>query len=161
MQVRIVNAFRSQSLIERWDEIDPFQHATPCWMVNVYSMLPPETITTIDKEELNRMAIKIVQETQAPDRMYKKGVVSTKKDYAEVLSALREMKTGQALVVTMDAKEWEGVKKPETTFAANLRRYFENKGLQITAYQSNALEITIRKATALDKHQGGKKKKSA
>jgi hypothetical protein len=156
--LRTVNAFRSGNLINRWHEVDPFINATPCWQLHIYSMLPPETIKTTDREDYNKMAIKVLPEAQAPDRMYKKGIISSKKDYNEVQLALRDMKVGQALIVSMDQNDWQGVKKPETTFSASLRRYFESKGLQCTAYQSAKWEVTIRKATALDH---SKKKKRA
>ncbi len=134
---------------------DPFQLATTP-LREVAPLLPPQTINTLT-EEYKHMPVKIVAENVAPSRMFKKGTVSTKQDYSDVMIALRDLKAGQALVVTMDPKAWEGVKKPETTFAATLRRGFEIKNLQITAYQSAKMEITIRKASPLDP----KKKKKA
>lgn len=157
-------------LRDRLDYIDEFRYAAPCWMVRVWNQLPPETTSTvvrltpqqeikklITKEIEKLMAIRTVAESQAPARLFKRGTVSSKQDYADVMNALRGMKEGQALIVDMDAKAWEGVKKPETTFAANLRRNFESKGLMVTAYQSGVMQITVRKATPLDKGKNRKK----
>lgn len=139
---------------------DPFQAAAPCWRNRVSPFLPPETQTTVVRltpaQEIYRMAIRTVIEAQAPARMFHRGVVSNKQDYMDVLNALPAVKVGQAIVVDMDAKAWEGVKKPETTFGYALRRLFESKGLSLTAYQSGPMQVTIRKPNALDAK--GKKK---
>jgi hypothetical protein len=136
---------------------DPFYLGTlPCWMSRVWPLLPPEVVK-ISVEELNRMPIKVVEEKEAPARAHKRGVVSGTKDYNEVMQALRlPAKPGSAMVVTMTESEWATVKKPEVSFAYSLRRYFESKGLALTAYQSGKLEVTIRKATALDGHKAKK-----
>ena len=97
------------------------------------------------------MAIRVVAELAAPQRMFKRGVVSSKQDYMDVMNALSQMKQGQALVLDMDAKAWEGIKKPETTLCGSLRRSFEQKGLAITAYQSGPFQVTIRKADSKKK----------
>lgn len=143
---------------------DPFQHAEPSWRTRISHLLPPETQTTVVRlsptEEIKKlMAIKIVQESQAPARLFKIGTISSKQDYADVINAMRTMKAGEAVIVDMDAKAWEGVKKPETAFANNLRRMFDIKGLPLTAYRSGAYQITVRKANALDprKKSVGKK----
>jgi hypothetical protein len=159
-----VTSYGDSQLRDKLDYIDEFRFAEPCWRTRVWNQLPPETITTVVKitpsEEVRRMAIKVIQEAQAPARLFHRGAVSSKQEYADVQNALRDMKPGQALIVDMDAKAWEGVKKAETTFSANLRRGFEVKGLLITAYQSGPMQITIRKSTALDKRpgRGGKRK---
>jgi hypothetical protein len=62
------------------------------------------------------------------------------------------------MVVGMTEADWKDIEKPETKFGYTLRRYFEQKGLDITAYQSGKLEVTIRKATALDKRNSKKSK---
>lgn len=106
------------------------------------------------------MAIRTVAVAEAPQRMFKRGTVSNKQDYSDVLAALPKVGKDQAMIIDMDAKAWEGVKKAETTFASNLRRLFEARTLPLTAYQSGTMQITIRKATALDKASaGGRKKK--
>jgi hypothetical protein len=140
---------------DRIQTFDPFQNSEPSWRTRVYYQLPPETQTTVVRltpsQEYKKMAIRVIAEASAPVRMFKRGAVSSKQDYVDVMNALRDMKAGQAIIVDMDLKAWEVVKKPETTFANNLRRYFDAKGLQITAYQSGPGQITVRKATALDK----------
>lgn len=142
--------------LQGYAQYDPFQLATTR-LRDVFNMLPPITINT-QTEEYKNMAVKVIAESQAPLRLFKRGTVSSKQDYNDVIQALPKMTAGQALVVTMDAKAWEGVKKPETTFASNLRRLFESKNQPITAYQSATLEITIRKASPLDPKKKGKKK---
>jgi hypothetical protein len=145
--------------------VDPFQLASPCWRVRVIPQLPLEVVvnyadqkriqTIIDKEKI--MGIRIVAEAQAPQRMFSRGVVANKQDYADVLNALPNMKAGQSIIVDMDPKAWEGIKKPETTFGFALRRMFESKGLGITAYQSAKMQVTIRKANPLDATKKRKK----
>lgn len=107
------------------------------------------------------MAIKTVAVAQAPDRFFKRGIITVKQDYVDVMRALTQMKQGEALIVTMTQADWVGVEKPETKFGYTLRRYFESKAVDITAYQSGPFEVTIRKATALDKARarGPKSKK--
>jgi hypothetical protein len=143
-----------------WDN-DPFQHGEPCWRRRIFHLLPPVFIDTknVPKERIN-MGIKIIPETQAPVRIFKGGVVSSKQDYVDAQNAIRDAKAGQAIIVDMDAKAWEGVDKAETAFANSLRRQFESKGIGMTAYKSGNMQITIRKATALDKHpaRGGRAK---
>jgi len=96
------------------------------------------------------MPIKTVAIAEAPLRMFKRGVISSKQDYLDVMNALQKANAGQAIIVTMESDAWKGVEKPETAFANSLRRSFEAKGLQLTAYQSGKMEVTVRKVTALD-----------
>jgi hypothetical protein len=96
------------------------------------------------------MPIKIVAESAAPQRMFKLGTYSSKQDYVDVMNALRTMKVGDAIVVDLNPKEWEGVDKYAMKFAATMRRHFEAKGLSITAYQSGPSQVTVCKATPLN-----------
>jgi hypothetical protein len=97
------------------------------------------------------MSIKTVPEQQAPSKLHKGGVVTCSSDYTDVIVALRESKPGVAFIVTLTDENLLKEEKPEVKFAYALRRYFESKGLLITAYKSGPREVTVRKATALDK----------
>lgn len=132
-------------------------------MVRVWYQLPPETYvdyaaekryqTRKDKETI--MAIRTVEATQAPARLFKRGGISSKQDYIDLLAALNNAKPNQAFIVDMDPKDWVDDKgapmsKPEVTFANSLRRRFEAGGLAITAYMSGKNQITVRRLTALE-----------
>lgn len=151
------------ALRDKVELYDPFIHSEPCWRTRIFHLLPPVFIdTSYIKERINRMPIRVVAESEAPVRVIKMGTISSKQDYIDVQNALRTPgATGKAIIVDMDAKAWEGVKKPETAFANNLRRLFDSKGVPLTAYRSGPMQITVRKATALDKQpaRGGRSKK--
>lgn len=148
---------------------DPFLEFTcPCWMTRVWFMLPPETINTknVPKEKVQIMPIRTVEATKAPARMFVRGGISSKSDYVELLAALNNLKPDQAAVVDMDPKSWvkeDGtpMDKPEITFANSLRRRFEASGLQVTAYMSGKMQITVRRLTPLElkEKQAGKGKR--
>jgi hypothetical protein len=131
---------------------DPFQLATPCHVVRVWYQLPPVTIDTKDvpKEKVHIMAIRTVEESKAPVRLFVRGGISSKTDYMEVIAELNKNQKGVALIVDMDKTAWETVKKPEVTFANSLRRRFELSGLPVTAYMSAPFQITVRKFSALE-----------
>jgi hypothetical protein len=141
--------------VEHLKTFDPFQLAPPVWLGYTAALLPPVVVvnyaeqrriqTLLDKEKIQAMAIRIIKETEAPIQMFKRGIVSSKQDYLDVMNALPKMAQGQALVVDMTPKDWEGVKKPETTFGSSLRRSFEAKGLSVTAYQSGPMQVTVKK----------------
>lgn len=132
---------------------DPFQLAPPVYQHYTFHALPPEVVK-IEVKEKNIMPIRIVEEKDAPARASKRGVVSSTSDWNDVMVALRSpAKPNSAMVVAMTESEWKEVKKPEITFGYALRRYFESKGLPLTAYQSGKLEVTIRKETSLDKNK--------
>jgi hypothetical protein len=154
--------------IETLRAVDPFQLAVPCYIRRVYHQLPPETQTTVVRltpfEELKKlMAIRTVEATAAPARLFKRGGISSKADYIELLAALNTAKPTQAFIVDMDRAAWEGVNKPEVAFANNLRRRFEVMGVPITAYMSAPFQITVRRLTALEQKEReagkGKRKK--
>jgi hypothetical protein len=143
--------------MEAMRAVDPFQLAVPCYMRRVYHQLPPETLTTVvrltPEQELHLMAIRTVEATAAPARLFKRGGISSKQDYIELLAALNGAKPTQAFIVDMDKAAWDGVKKPEVTFANNLRRRFEATGVPITAYMSAPYQITVRRLTALEQKE--------
>lgn len=139
---------------------DPFQ-LSALRLHQVWAMLPPETLNTIPLVEPNRtlertlMAIRTVEATAAPQRLFKRGGISSKQDYIDLLAALNNAKPNQALIVDMDPKAWvdehgQPLKKPEVIFANSLRRRFEMSGLAITAYMSGNLQVTVRRLTALE-----------
>lgn len=147
---------------ERLQVADPFQLAAPYWKTRVYHLLPPETQTTVVRlspaEELHHMAIRTVAATAAPPRVFVRGGISSKQDYIDLLTALNTVKPDQALIVDMDAKAWvdasgQPIKKPEVVFANSLRRRFEASALPITAYMSGALQVTVRRLTALEQKE--------
>jgi hypothetical protein len=128
---------------ERLTVSDPFQLAAPCWRNRVFYQLPPKTVE-IRIEEINRMAIKIVEYSEAPRRLKGGTGPSSKTEYTEVMQAVRDPKNkGKAFVVTLGT-EWEGVKKAEIVFAMSLRRYFTVEKVAWTAYQSGKNEVTVR-----------------
>ncbi len=104
------------------------------------------------------MPVKIVDEKDAPSKLFKGGVVTRSTDYNEVLTAIRTIPANKSIVLTMGDPELLKEDKPEMKLAQALRRLFDAKGLALTAYQSAAKEITIRKATALDATKGKGKK---
>ena len=149
---------------------DPHANGVPCW--SSLFRLPAEAYdytalrayhTRRDKEIITNMAIRVVEEKAAPARMFARGTVSTKADYADAMTAINSAAKGQAIIVDMDVKAWVDdkgapIERAETLFASNLRRYFEGKGLPLTAYQSGKMQITIRRRNALDPQPKGKKK---
>jgi hypothetical protein len=138
-------------LAERIKLFDPFQLATTrLWEVR--NLLPPERIIcTLTREQLEKidkekiMAIKLIAETEAPLRVNKKGSVTASTEYSEVMEALRTIKPGQAIVVKLESKELQSAKKPEIAFSYALRRFFEARSVNYTAYQSGKMEVTIKK----------------
>lgn len=168
---------------------DPFQKSIPCWRQYVWALLPPETIDTTrctcrrryngsmsqHEQSCNRrqyeskvtvMAIRTVEATAAPARLFKRGGISSKQDYIDLLTALNNVKPTQALIVDMDPKAWlndDGtpMKKPEVTFANSLRRRFEASGVAVTAYMSGTNQITVRRFTAMElkEREAGKGKR--
>jgi hypothetical protein len=165
---------------ERLSVLDPFQLSAPCWRVRIE--LPPVTVTTVVKlspvdevkklitKEIGKlMAIRTVEATKAPARLFVRGGISSKADYVELLAALSNAKPDQAFIVDMDPKAWvkeDGVTpldKPEVIFAGSLRRRFEASALPIIAYMSGKLQVTVRRLTALEQKEKaagkGKRKK--
>ena len=133
-------------------DFDPFQQPTqPCWQRRVWPQLPPETINTIvtisTKEVLHRMALRIIKESEAPAQASKRGTIGRTQEYSDVMKALRSIKPGEALIVTLESKEFTDgtIKKPELTFAYAFRRYFADEKVPYTAYQSGKMEVTVRK----------------
>lgn len=160
--------------------VDPFlQFSCPCWMTRVSFMIAEwegsiinmrPTRQQLEKRDKDKiMAIRTVAAAQAPARLFIRGGISSKQDYIDILQALGSLKADQAAIVDMDAKAWvksDGsgpMDKPEVTFANSLRRRFEQGGLNITAYQSGTMQVTVRRLTALEikeKEAGkGKRKK--
>lgn len=99
------------------------------------------------------MPIKIVEEKLAPVRLNARGTVSKSQDWQEIINAMKNVRKDQAVVVdlnpadfaTQDAKK-KG--KEANSFAYALRRYFTANGLMATAYQSGAMQVTVKHATA-------------
>lgn len=146
---------------------DPFQRAAPCHTVRVYHQLPPETQTTVirltPQEEIKLMAIRTVEATKAPARLFVRGGISSKSDYLDVLNALNTLKPTDAIIVDMDAKAWvkadgSAIAKPEVVFANSLRRRFDASAIPITAYISGNLQITVRRLTALEQKERASRK---
>lgn len=96
------------------------------------------------------MAIRTVEASAAPARLFKRGGISSKQDYIDLLTALNNAKPNQAFIVDMDPKSWEGINKPEVTFANSLRRRFEQGAIAVTAYMSGQYQVTVRRFTALE-----------
>lgn len=140
---------------------DPFIHSAPCWKIRVWHLLPPETINTRptrfqlekkDKELI--MSIRTIESSQAPQRLRTRGGgISSKQDYSDLLAALNTVQKNQALIVDMTPGTWEGIKKPESTFALNLRLRFQRSGLPITAYMSGPMQVTVRRLTDLEQKE--------
>ena len=132
------------------DANDPFVHAAPCWQVRVYWTLPPEVmkLTVTELEEHTTMPLRIVTETDAPVRLKGGNGPASSSDYHEVLTAMKTLPPGKALVVTLGDQRFtkNDAKQPEVKFASALRRYFQDNGLSATAYQSGKLEVTVRRA---------------
>src|SRR4029077_8327557 len=141
---------------------DPFQLAPPLWRVRPFPFLPPLTINTIENipKGVIFMPLKVVTPEQAPARLHARGTVSTKPEYSEVITWLRDPATAKnpTAIVTLNDAGWASVKKPETSFAYSLRRLFESKGIALTAYQSGKMEVTIRRKTAAEQSSGKGKK---
>ena len=147
---------------------DPFQLAPPVWQHYTMFLLPPEMVQ-ITIEERNRMGIKVVAVTEAPNPMH--GKVSSNQDYLEVMSFIKNPATDPtktdptkkaiALVVTMSDPSWSAkndkgaakFEKPGVVFAGLLRRHFTADGLALTAYASGKMEVTIKKGEPTKKRK--------
>jgi hypothetical protein len=147
----------SDIIVKKWIVAnDPFQFAEPCWYRQTLNRLPQETFSTVNRDELRRrdlMAIRTIQESEAPVRMFKRSGISNTGEFSDVLTAMRTVRKDQALVITLESKSFldGSVKKPEVTFAYTLRRYFAKNGIMATAYMSAKNEVTIRHATEAPK----------
>jgi len=105
------------------------------------------------------MPVKVVEFAEAPRRLKTRGTVGSSQDYTDVMREIRNpANKGKAFIVTLDAKQFESVKKPEISFAYTLRRYFEKEGTAWTAYQSGKLEVTVRSLTKAEAEARGKRK---
>ena len=142
---------------------DPFQLAPPVWKHYTMFLLPPEMVQ-ITIEERNRMGIKVVAVTEAPNPLH--GKVSSNQDYLDVMAAIKNpatdpTKKATALVVTMSDPSWSAkndkgaakFEKPEVVFAGLLRRHFTSDGLSLTAYASGKMEVTIKKGEPTKKRK--------
>src|SRR5271163_2857117 len=142
---------------------DPFQLAPPVWQQYTMFLLPPEMVQ-ITIEERNRMGIKVVAATEAPNPLHRK--VSSNQDYLDVMAAIKNPQTAPtknatALVVTMSDPSWSAkndkgaakFEKPEVVFAGLLRRHFTADGLALTAYASGKMEVTIKKGEPTKKRK--------
>jgi hypothetical protein len=151
---------------------DPFILAAPCWRRRVILELPPEppprpTREQLEKAERERiMAIRTVEASAAPQRLFIRGGISSKQDYVDLLQALNSADKSKAFVVDMDPKAWvkqdgSAMDKPEVTFANSLRRRFDASGLPVTAYMSGTMQVTVRRLTAIElkEREAGKGKR--
>lgn len=131
---------------------DPFQLATPCWLVRSWYQLPNEVVK-ITIEDKNRMPIKVVAENEAPVQSVRRGILTNTNEYSEVLTALRTLQPGKALVVTLESPVFKegAIKKGEMAFAQAFRRYFATEKLPMTAYASGKLEVTIKREKTVKK----------
>jgi hypothetical protein len=153
-------------MAQRFGALDPFQAALPCWKSSVLPLLPYEPINmrptkeqTFRKDIETIMAIKFVQESEAPQRLHGRGTISTSQEYADALNAVRAIKPGQAIIVTIESQEILKLgKKGDVAFTYAVRRYLAKNGVMATAYVSNPKEIVIRRAIAPPK-TGVKQKK--
>jgi hypothetical protein len=150
---------------KRMAVLDPFQLTDPSWLIRVLPQLPHvvenmrptrEQLFQRDKEKI--MAVKFVAEQDAPQRLHGRGAISTSQEYSDTLAAIRAVKPGQAIVVTIESAELLKKEKPETIFAYAVRRYLAKNGIMSTAYASGKNEVTIRKAAAPPKSGGTRKK---
>jgi hypothetical protein len=150
---------------------DPFQWSIPSWKYAVWPLLPPEVwpllppeIRRISIEECDRMAVKVVAVTEAPNPMH--GKVSHNQDFIDVMAAIKNpatdpTKKATAIVVSMSDPSWATkddkgkakYQKPEVVFAGLLRRHFTADGLSLTAYASGKMEVTIRKGEPTKKRK--------
>lgn len=140
---------------------DPFQLAPPFWLRSPLASLPPETINTLSKE-FNHMAIRLIKEQEVPARLNNRGTLNQTNEYREVMEAFRTLPAGQAIVVSLDdpafktmTKTIEGKVKNNAAnaFASAMRRYFAAKQVNATAYQSGAMEVTIRRQAPAPKRK--------
>lgn len=104
------------------------------------------------------MAVKMVAEEAAPQRLHGRGAISSSQEYIDTLNAIRAIKSGQAIVVTLEAPDILKVAKPEQTFAYAVRRYLAKNGILATAYMSGPKEVVIRRSSEPPK-TGTKRKK--
>src|SRR5271156_4824595 len=142
---------------------DPFQLAPPVWKHYTMFLLPLETVK-ITIEERNRMGVKVVAVTEAPNPMH--GKISHNQDFAEIMAAIKNpatdpTKKATALVVSMSDPSWSAkndkgavkYEKPEVVFAGVLRRHFTADGISLTAYASGKMEVTVKKGEPTKKRK--------
>jgi hypothetical protein len=137
---------------ERIKASDPFQFGEPCWMVSVFPKLPPEVSITVSKiqiEERDRMAVKLIEEKEAPRRLHVRSGISSSQEFSDILTAMRALPPGKAIVLTIESTDLLAKKKPEVTLAGTLRRYFVKNSIKAEAYQSGKNEITVKRALAV------------
>lgn len=101
------------------------------------------------------MAVKFVQENEAPQPLHGRGTISSSQEYRDAMNAIRAIKPGQAIVITIESPELLKKDKAEISFANALRRYLATNGLAATAYQSGKSEVVVRKGNPV----GTKRKK--
>jgi hypothetical protein len=154
-------------MAERFRNRDPFQMALPCWLNQTLHLLPHESINVRptldqmiqrDKEIMRLMAIRMVAENDAPQRLHGRGVISSSQEYLDALTAVRNIKQGQAIVVTIESPELLKKEKPEIAFAYAVRRYLAVNGIMATAYASAKGEVVIRRSVAPPKNKDNNKK---
>jgi hypothetical protein len=182
MAILVIDDREAMAARQAWEALrvtDPFVLSIPCWKAKVLPQLPPELPNKISRSEMvnrekfqqqiqerDRMAIRTIEASKAPARMFVRGGISSKTDYVELLGALNNLKPEQAAIVDMELKDWvksDGtpMDKPEIVFANSLRRRFEMAGLPITAYMSGKAQVTVRRLTAMEikERQAGKGKR--
>lgn len=137
-------------MVEQIQQFDPFQLAPPFYILSPLRLLPP---IAFSQGELDTMPIKLVPATAAPIRLNARGTVSRSQDWQDIINAMKTVRQDQAVVVDLNPADFvnqDAKKKGKEAngFAYALRRYFTANGLMATAYQSGAMQVTVKHATA-------------
>jgi hypothetical protein len=141
-------------LAEKIASLCPFQLSQPSWLVPVLPKLPVEELPSMrpTREQLIKqdrrkiMAVKMIEESTAPQRLHGRGVLSSSQEYIDTLKAVREIKGGKAILVTIESPEILKQKNCEQVFAYAVRRYLAKNGVMATAYKSGPKEVVVRRA---------------
>jgi hypothetical protein len=141
-------------MASRMSLLDPFQLATPLHVLPVLPQLPfvventrptKDQIRQRDLERIHDMAVKMIQESQAPERLHHRGKISSSQEYRETLAAIKNISPGQAIQVDIESAEYKNMKKGDTAFAYAIRRYLASNGIAATAYVSGPMQVIIRR----------------
>jgi hypothetical protein len=159
-------------LASRFALLDPFQLAAPLWMVNPFNTMKPEffalsrpTQKELDEaRELQRkreiekiMAIKVIQETDVPQKLHGRGVVSGSVEYADAIEAIRNIQPGKAIILTLETADLIKDEKAAQKMAYAIRRHLAANSIAATAYSAKKNEVVIRrdpKGSAPKKRKG-------